>query len=77
MSNYRFGSVLPAIVLGFIPSIIAIVLGNLGLMIFGFLFTFAASGDFLILWLLRKEKSNVLVVDHPEKVGCIILKKMQ
>ena len=70
---YRIGSVLPAIVLGFIPSILAIILGNLWLLIFGFFFTFAAGGDFLILWLLRKENPTHIVQDHPDKIGCIIL----
>ena len=75
LNNYRFGSVLPAIILGVIPSIIAIITGNPGLMVYGFFFTFAASGDFLILWLLRKEKSNVLIQDHPDKIGCNVLQE--
>ena len=73
MNPYRIGSVLPAVVLGFIPSILAIINGNLWLLAFGFFFTFAAGGDFLVLWLLRHEKSSVFVEDHPDKIGCIIL----
>jgi len=73
MGPYRFGSILPAIVLGFLPSIIAIATGNLGLMVFGFFFTFAAGGDFLILWLLRKEKPDALVEDHPDRIGCMVI----
>ena len=42
------------------------------LFVFGFFFTFAAGGDFLILWLLRKEKDTYMVQDHPKKIGCII-----
>ena len=73
ISAYRFGSVLPAIVLGILPSIIAIVSGNLMLMVFGFIFTFAAGGDFLILWMLRKEKPTVFIQDHPDKIGCLVI----
>lgn len=73
LRSYRIGSILPAIVLGFIPSILAIILGNLWLLIFGFFFTFAAGGDFLILWLLRHEQSTDMVQDHPDKIGCIII----
>ena len=72
---YRFGSVLPAIVLGFIPSIIAMITGNIGLMVFGFFFSFAAGGDFLILWLIRNEKPSDLAQDHPDNIGCYIIRK--
>lgn len=71
---YRIGSLLPAIVLGIIPSMIAIAAGNIWLIAFGFFFTFAAGGDFLILWLIRNEKATTMVQDHPDKIGCIIQK---
>lgn len=74
MRPYRIGSMLPAILLGIVPAIIAITTGSLGLMVFGFLFTFAAGGDFLILWLLRKEKPNTVVKDHPDKIGCVLFR---
>lgn len=77
LKPYRIGSILPAIILGIFPSIVALVIGNLWLMVFGFFFTFSAGGDFLILWLLRNEKSNMLVHDHPDKIGCILLKQME
>jgi len=73
MKSYRIGSILPALVLGFLPSLIAMAIGNLGLMIFGFFFTFAAGGDFLMLWLLRKEKPDALVEDHPDRIGCTVI----
>lgn len=70
---YRIGSALPAVILGFIPSIIAMATGNIWLMLFGFFFTFAAGGDFLILWLLRNERHTNKVQDHPDKIGCILI----
>ncbi len=76
LSAYRFGSLLPAIVLGIFPSLIAIITGQIGLMIFGFFFTFAAAGDFLILWLIRKEKSTDMVQDHQDKIGCVIIRNL-
>ena len=62
------------IVGGFCPgtSLVAMATGNIGLMAFGFFFSFAAGGDFLILWLIRNEKSSDLAKDHPDKIGCII-----
>ena len=74
-NEYRIGTFLPAVILGFIPSIIAIFIGSLGLMAFGFFFSFAAGGDFLILWLLRNEKASTLVQDHPDKVGCFVIRQ--
>jgi hypothetical protein len=75
MGHYRTGSILPALVLGIFPSLIAMLTGNLILMTFGFFFTFAAGGDFLILWLIRKESSNALVLDHPDKIGCVVFEE--
>ena len=75
LGAYRIGSILPSIVLGFIPSILALITGNLWILIFGFFFTFAAGGDFLILWLLRMERSSAWIQDHPEKIGCMIIQQ--
>jgi hypothetical protein len=72
MKPYRIGSILPALVLGIIPSLIAMLTGNLILMTFGFFFTFAAGGDFLILWMVRKEPGTTIIQDHPDKIGCVI-----
>ena len=65
---------MPGIILGIIPSIIAIVTGSLGLFIFGLFFTLAAGGDFMIVNLLRNEPKNNLVQDHPSKIGCYIFR---
>ena len=73
IQRYCFGSMLPALVLGILPAIVAMLAGNILLMGFGFFFTFSAAGDFLILWMLRKEKANALVQDHPNKIGCKII----
>lgn len=72
MKPYRIGTVLPAVVLGFIPSAIALATGMLPIMLFGFFFTFAAAGDFIMLWLLRKEPNDAIIHDHPDKIGCVI-----
>ncbi|MBP7460782.1 MAG: DUF3267 domain-containing protein [Candidatus Delongbacteria bacterium] len=70
--HYILGAITPAIVLGFIPSILALVIGNLVLLVFGMIFTAAASGDFLIINLIRKENHEDLVQDHPSEAGCYI-----
>jgi hypothetical protein len=74
--HYIIGAIAPAIILGLIPSIIAIIIGNLELLIFGMVFTIAAGGDFLIINLIRKENKDDLVQDHPSEVGCFIYRKI-
>lgn len=74
LKHYRLGGVMPGILLGIVPSIISVFTGNVELFAFGLFFTMAAGGDFLMIWLLRKERKNTMVQDHPDKIGCIILK---
>lgn len=70
VNHYKVGVIMPAIITGFLPSIFSIIIGNPLLLIFGIIFTISATGDFMVLWMLRKEKNN-LVCDHPSKIGFI------
>ena len=70
---YQIGTVLPGLVLGIIPAVWAILAGRFWLLMFGFFFSWAASGDFIILYMIRNLKKNILVYDHPQKVGCYIV----
>lgn len=72
--QYMISTMMPAIVLGLVPALIAIVTGSVALLLFGVFFTLAAGGDFLILYLLRNEPSEFLVQDHPEKIGCFVFR---
>lgn len=69
---YRAGIVLPGIVLGIIPVLVGTITGKGIIFITGFFFTWAASGDFIIFWLIRHLEKNKKVLDHPELIGCII-----
>lgn len=73
VNNYRWGVVMPGIILGFFPFLAALLLQNGWLFGFGLFFTLAAGGDFLILWLLRKVDDGSLVQDHPDLIGCKVL----
>ena len=75
--QYTIGAIAPAIILGFLPAIIAILTGNLGLLIFGIFFTMAAGGDFLVINMIRKENKDDLVQDHPSEAGCYIYRKLK
>ena len=70
---YRLGVSMPLIVLGILPFLIGIVTGNGWSAFFGFIFTLAASGDVLVLWLIRGVSRGQLVQDHPTQVGCYLI----
>jgi len=72
---YRIGAFAPGLLLGILPWLISLFTGDILLMAFGFLYTVAASGDFLILWLIRDIKPNTLVEDHPTNAGCYIIEQ--
>jgi hypothetical protein len=72
---YRLGTAMPGVVLGLVPSLVGIVTGNAPIMLFGLFFTFAAGGDALILWLIRKVGPNALVEDHLTNAGCYVLER--
>ena len=63
----------PGVVLGVAPALAGLVLGAGDVFWFGFIFTLAAGGDALILWLLRGVPGDRLVRDHPTKPGCLVL----
>ena len=73
VSPYRLGAFMPGLVLGIIPFIIAMFTGSGDLMWFSLLHTTAASGDWLVLWLIRGVKPGSLVEDHPTNAGCYVL----
>ncbi len=75
--QYIIGALMPAIVLGLIPAVFAIVMGNISLLIFGIFFTMAGAGDFLVSYALRKEKGDTLVEDHPSEAGCYVYRPIQ
>jgi hypothetical protein len=75
LQAYRLGVAMPGIVLGFVPLLYAFITGNAGVFAFGFFFTVAAGGDFVMLYLLRNEDTSSLVQDHPEKIGCYIYRR--
>jgi hypothetical protein len=70
---YRIGSFAPGLLLGFLPWAVSLFTGDILLFIYGWLYTTAAGGDFLILWILRDMKPNTLVEDHPTRAGCYVI----
>lgn len=71
-SAYVFGTLMPALILGFFPFLLSLINGNGWILLFGILFTFAAVGDFLIVYLIRRVSWTAMVEDHPENAGCFV-----
>lgn len=76
VKHYILGLIMPAIVLGILPSLIAIIIGNIPILLFGMVFTLCAGGDFLVINLLRKEDKNDFAEDHPSEAGCYVYRKI-
>lgn len=72
LKYYRIGVIMPAIILGFLPSVWAVVTGNFYLLCFGIFFIMGAAGDFMILMILKNENPEDLVLDHPSEAGCFV-----
>ena len=67
--HYALGAAAPGLLMGIIPALAAIGMANGWLLIFGIFFTWAASGDIISIWMLRKLKSTTLINDHPDEMG--------
>lgn len=72
---YIVGGLMPGLVMGLLPAMAGLVLGNILVFLFGLFFSMAAGGDLLVLWMLRHQRKEDLVQDHPDKIGCFVLVK--
>lgn len=75
IKHYTVALLAPLIILGIIPAIAGIIIGSVGLTIFGIFFSGAAAGDIMIYNLIKKENPEDLVQDHPSEAGCYIFRK--
>lgn len=75
INQYILGGIAPGIVLGIIPLIYSLVSGSLGWLLWGAFFTYAASGDCLVIAQLMKEDGSLYVQDHPSELGYYLLKQ--
>lgn len=71
--DYRVGAAMPGLVLGILPAAVALAFGWPSLLVVGILFTIAAGGDALVLWLIRDVPGDKSVADHPTRAGCVVI----
>lgn len=69
---YRRAGMAPLILLGLIPLVFAMATGVHWIKTFGLLLTIGGLGDLMIWLRLLKFDSNVIIRDHPEKIGFIV-----
>jgi Putative zincin peptidase len=72
VNTYRIGGFMPGFVLGIIPFILSLVFGDGNLLWFSAIQTAVASGDWLVLWIIRNVRSGTQVEDHPFRAGCYV-----
>lgn len=73
--QYMVVAIMPLFLTGILPSAIAIVLGDVVLLLTGFILTVGAVGDIMMIQMLWKEDRNSYVLDHPSEIGFYILKE--
>jgi len=65
----RLVLIMPAVLLGFIPVIIAFIIGNYTLLLIGSIMIGGSSGDFVTFWETLKLNKNTRIIELPHKVG--------
>ncbi len=73
---YAMGTMMPLIVTGILPLIMAYILGSGTLLMIGLLFTWAATGDMVIIWKLRNVTINAIAEDHPTRAGAYVYEQV-
>ena len=77
---YILGALMPLLVLGVLPLVLAYCLGNVVLLYLGILMTIAAIGDAMIVVRVLRHKAktpDVLLYDHPVEAGSVIFEREQ
>ena len=72
------GSLMPTIILGFIPAIIACIINSYFLFIISVVMILCGGGDFLItfkLLLYKSSSEDTLFIDHPYELGTAVFEK--
>ncbi|MDP6778547.1 MAG: DUF3267 domain-containing protein [Candidatus Latescibacteria bacterium] len=72
-SAYRGAVALPGLVLGVLPLLAGMALGNGWVIMYGYTMTVCSGGDLAILWAIRKVDGSATVIDHTHRAGCWVL----
>lgn len=78
--EYALGVVMPTVLLGILPGVVAAFMGWKGIFSMGMLMTLAGGGDLLILWKLMRydgKGKEVRYLDHPYAGGLVAFEKSE
>lgn len=73
-NHYLLGGIMPGLVLGLLPVIVALIFGYGWLLLLGIFFIGAAGGDLMVLFKLIKIDKSYLIQDHPNEIGFLVLR---
>lgn len=71
---YRGAALLPAVVLGVVPGIVAVIFGLGGVAGWAAVMLALAGGDVAAVWAIRRVPARTMVLDHPSRVGCTVVR---
>lgn len=71
--HYFAGGICPALLMGIIPAIYAMVSGKAQILYWGITYTWTAAGDFISCWHVMKEDNTVRILDHPDELGYYVI----
>lgn len=69
LKHYVLAALMPTILLGIVPAALAVVIGNLPLLIFGVFLISGGGGDILLVYAMRNERKGTLIEDLPSECG--------
>lgn len=72
--QYAFGALAPLLILGVGPALAGYLLSDFYWILFGVFFTWAAAGDVLSVWLLRRFPASWMVKDHESNLGFYVMR---
>ncbi|MBQ9268964.1 MAG: DUF3267 domain-containing protein [Oscillospiraceae bacterium] len=76
--QYIFGAVMPLLVLGILPMIVAIIIGNPDLLFLGILMADGGAGDIMIIHRIltfRSGAKEIVYMDHPTEAGGVVFER--
>ena len=76
--QHLFGTAMPLIVLGILPMIAGIALGNLSVLFIGTFMAVGAAGDIMIIQTVLNYKSSaneIVYLDHPTEAGGVVFER--